>query len=368
MKHDELQQILQNRFKGCPDAIIKRLMSISEAGLLDRDFASLPEDEKTLRYEKVYCPTEEEYNEINSMITELDASQKRLQVDYLRVSIILQDVECTAQNFDTAVRNGDFVEGLRELRVGLLAYYLIDDARKSFGFYGKDDEEIRELGRQLSPRTTFLAHMRNYISGHLDAVVLEKACQWGGFCIFTKDTMQDLDMSLFLINKYVLESAINCCIASKGDDKKEIGVDEITPLLCRFSERKNLRNDRLEKIILSAAKQSLTPYLPKLNPLTDFATLMETYGNEAKGERREAREMDKFIAHCYKDEKRELKDALTKGRDVLILIGPEGDFSEQEVEMAIREGFVPVGLGRSRLRTETAGVVACHTAVLLNED
>ena len=147
----------------------------------------------------------------------------------------------------------------------------------------------------------------------------------------------------------------------------EIGVDEITPLLCRFSERKNLRNDRLEKIILSAAKQSLTPYLPKLNPLTDFATLMETYGDEAM--RRKGEEaMDKFIAHCYKDEKRELKDALRKGKDVLILIGPEGDFSEQEVELAIANGFVPVGLGRSRLRTETAGVVACHTAVLLNED
>ena len=78
--------------------------------------------------------------------------------------------------------------------------------------------------------------------------------------------------------------------------------------------------------------------------------------------------MDKYIAHCYKDEKRELKDVLQKGRDVLILIGPEGDFSEQEVEMAIANGFIPVGLGRSRLRTETAGVVACHTAVLLNED
>ena len=139
----------------------------------------------------------------------------------------------------------------------------------------------------------------------------------------------------------------------------EIGVDEITPLLCRFSERKNLRNDRLEKIILSAAKQSLTPYLPKLNELTDFATLMQQYGGNE--------EMDKFIAHCYKDEKRELKDALQKGRDVLILIGPEGDFSEQEVELAIAKGFVPVGLGRSRLRTETAGVVACHTVVLLNE-
>ena len=139
----------------------------------------------------------------------------------------------------------------------------------------------------------------------------------------------------------------------------EIGVDEITPLLCRFSERKNLRNDRLEKIILSAAKQSLTPYLPKLNPLTDFATLMQEYaGND---------NIDKYIAHCYKDEKRELKDVLRKGRDVLILIGPEGDFSEQEVENAIAQGFIPVGLGRSRLRTETAGVVACHTAVLLNE-
>ena len=153
----------------------------------------------------------------------------------------------------------------------------------------------------------------------------------------------------------------------------EIGVDEITPLLCRFSERKNLRNDRLEKIILSAAKQSLTPYLPKLNPLTDFGTLMEMYQPTPNpslkgGELDEVRDMDKFIAHCYKDEKRELKDALQKGRDVLILIGPEGDFSEQEVEMAIANGFVPVGLGRSRLRTETAGVVACHTAVLLNED
>ena len=141
----------------------------------------------------------------------------------------------------------------------------------------------------------------------------------------------------------------------------EIGVDEITPLLCRFSERKNLRNDRLKKIILSAAKQSLTPYLPKLNELTDFATLMQQY---SKGK---YENMDKYIAHCYKDEKCELKDALQRGRDVLILIGPEGDFSEQEVELAIAQGFVPVGLGRSRLRTETAGVVACHTAVLLNE-
>ena len=135
----------------------------------------------------------------------------------------------------------------------------------------------------------------------------------------------------------------------------EIGVDEITPLLCRYSERKTLRTDRLEKIILSAAKQSLTPYLPKLNPLTDFETLIATAAQEQR-----------FIAHCYKDDKRELKDEIRRGKSVCVLIGPEGDFSEEEVAQAIKNGFVPVGLGKSRLRTETAGVVACHTAVLMN--
>ncbi len=136
----------------------------------------------------------------------------------------------------------------------------------------------------------------------------------------------------------------------------EIGVDEITPLLCRFSERKQLRVDRLEKIILSAAKQSLTPYLPKLNELTPYSEFMSA---ERGG--------DTFIAHCYKDEKKLLKDLIVPRHDVTVLIGPEGDFSEQEVALAIAKGYQPVSLGNSRLRTETAGVVACHTAVLMNE-
>ena len=141
----------------------------------------------------------------------------------------------------------------------------------------------------------------------------------------------------------------------------EIGIDEITPLLCRFSERKTLRIDRLEKIILSAAKQSLTPYLPILHELTDYETFIHEYANDRH------QEIDKFIAHCYKEDKRLLKDLIVRGRGVLVLIGPEGDFSEQEVQTALAEGFCPVSLGNSRLRTETAGVVACHTAILLNE-
>lgn len=145
----------------------------------------------------------------------------------------------------------------------------------------------------------------------------------------------------------------------------EIGVDEITPLLCRFSERKQVREDRLEKIILSAAKQSLTPYLPKLNPLTDYGTFIT-----------KVKQQNRYIAHCYKEDKRELKDEMEKyalsGHDgseehgVAVLIGPEGDFSGQEIAEAFEKGFIPVGLGKSRLRTETAGVVACHTAILMN--
>ena len=148
-----------------------------------------------------------------------------------------------------------------------------------------------------------------------------------------------------------MEWAIEKCV--------EIGVDEITPLLCRFSERKQLRIDRLEKIILSAAKQSLTPYLPVLHELTPYDEFL-------KGQRDNV-QCTKFIAHCYKEDKRVLKDEIERGRDVLVLIGPEGDFSEQEIADALAIGFIPVSLGNSRLRTETAAVVACHTAVLMNE-
>ena len=146
-----------------------------------------------------------------------------------------------------------------------------------------------------------------------------------------------------------MEWAVEKCV--------EIGVDEITPLLCRFSERKQLRTDRLEKIILSAAKQSLTPYLPVLHELTPYDDFIKA----------QAGKQQNFIAHCYKDDKRVLKSEIETGRDVLVLIGPEGDFSEQEVADALSLGFIPVSLCNSRLRTETAAVVACHTAVLINE-
>ena len=130
----------------------------------------------------------------------------------------------------------------------------------------------------------------------------------------------------------------------------EIGFDELTFLNCRFSERKVIKTERIEKILVSAIKQSLKARLPRLNEMTDFCTFIE---KDFKGQ--------KFIDHCYEGEKPLLKDVLTKGEDALVLIGPEGDFSEEEVKKAIEKGFVPISLGKSRLRTETAALVACHT-------
>ncbi|MDR0873585.1 MAG: 16S rRNA (uracil(1498)-N(3))-methyltransferase [Prevotellaceae bacterium] len=136
----------------------------------------------------------------------------------------------------------------------------------------------------------------------------------------------------------------------------EIGIDEITPIVCQHSERKVLKTERLQKIILAAAKQSLKAYLPRLNDIVTFEKLINTpfLGN-------------KYIAHCYEEERELLQNIYTKGQSALILIGAEGDFSREEVQAALKNGFLPVSLGNSRLRTETAGVVACHTVNLINE-
>ncbi|MEG1546665.1 MAG: 16S rRNA (uracil(1498)-N(3))-methyltransferase, partial [Bacteroides sp.] len=136
----------------------------------------------------------------------------------------------------------------------------------------------------------------------------------------------------------------------------EIGFDELTFLNCRFSERKVIKNERIEKILVSAIKQSLKATLPLLNEMTDFDKFI---AKDFRGQ--------KFIAHCYEGEKPMLKEIIRKGEDALVLIGPEGDFSPEEVEKAIAHGFVPISLGKSRLRTETAALVACHILNLMNQ-
>lgn len=135
----------------------------------------------------------------------------------------------------------------------------------------------------------------------------------------------------------------------------EIGFDELTFLQCRFSERKVIKTERIEKILVSAMKQSLKAVKPILNEMTDVNRFLQT---DFKGQ--------KFIAHCYPGEKPLLQQVVKPGSDVLVLIGPEGDFSEEEVKLAIEHGFQPISLGQSRLRTETAALAAVHIMNIFN--
>lgn len=129
----------------------------------------------------------------------------------------------------------------------------------------------------------------------------------------------------------------------------EIGVDEITFLKTDHSERDVIKMERIEKIAVSAMKQSQKATLPVLNGMTPLRSFIE-----------QGFDGDKYIAHCEPGSKVLLQDALTPGRNSLVLIGPEGDFSPAEIEMALKAGFKPISLGPSRLRTETAALVAVH--------
>ncbi|ETN96188.1 16S rRNA (uracil1498-N3)-methyltransferase [Zhouia amylolytica] len=136
----------------------------------------------------------------------------------------------------------------------------------------------------------------------------------------------------------------------------EIGVDEITPVICDHSERTVIKKERFEKIIQSAMKQSLQFYLPKLNDAISFNDFIKKI---PQGQL--------FIAHCEDHERFSLKRRIMPDHDATVLIGPEGDFSKEEIETALELGYTAVSLGSNRLRTETAAIVACHTIALAND-
>ena len=129
----------------------------------------------------------------------------------------------------------------------------------------------------------------------------------------------------------------------------EIGIDEITPMICNRSERKVIKQERCNRILLSAMKQSLKYHKPKLNkPITFKEFLTQEFDGT------------KYIAHCKDSEKNDLKEE-SKSEATLILIGPEGDFNQKEIKLASKNNFKAVHFGVSRLRTETAGIIAAHT-------
>ena len=137
----------------------------------------------------------------------------------------------------------------------------------------------------------------------------------------------------------------------------EIGIHEITPIICEHSERTVIKTERFEKILQSAMKQSVQYYMPKLNEAVSYKDFIN-----------EQRDSTLYIAHCEETDKKLLKNEIKPKKKITILIGPEGDFSPKEIQLAISKGYIPVSLGNTRLRTETAAVVAAHSVAFVNEE
>lgn len=228
----------------------------------------------------------------------------------------------------------------------------INETTESFSF---DKEESRHIIKVLRKKDTDILFVTNGL-GILFKTEITLASD-------NKCTVAILSFEKKPVSKYHLHLAVS---PTKMNDRyewflekaTEIGVHEITPIICDHSERKSINKERFEKIVLSAMKQSNELYLPKLNEAITFKEFVKK--KEFNGQL--------LIAHCEETDKKTLKSVLKPNENVTLLIGPEGDFSEKEIALAIENKFTPVSLGNTRLRTETAAIVGCHSVALLNED
>jgi 16S rRNA (uracil1498-N3)-methyltransferase len=226
----------------------------------------------------------------------------------------------------------------------------IDESTESFSF---DKEESRHIIKVLRKKDSDILHVTNG-SGLLFETEITLASD-------NKCTVQVLSIKKTAEPKFRLHLAV---APTKMNDRfewflekaTEIGIQEITPIICDRSERKVINQERFEKIILSAMKQSNETYLPKLNEAISFKEFVK-----------QKNEGLQLIAHCEETDKKSLKDILKPNESVTMLIGPEGDFSEKEIALALENNYQPVTLGNTRLRTETAAIVACHSVVFFNE-
>lgn len=225
----------------------------------------------------------------------------------------------------------------------------IDLDQKEFVF---DKEESKHIVKVLRKQEGSILHITN---GKGFLFISEITLASERKCVVKITEIQFFEKRSYTIHLAVAPTKMNDRYEWFLEKATEIGVDEITPVICDHSERKIIKTERLEKILISAMKQSNQFYLPKLNEplkLNDFLK------KEIPGQ--------KFIAHCEETSKRELKNSITPNQNYTLLIGPEGDFSTAEIENAIACNYLPVALGNTRLRTETAAIVGCHTFVLMN--
>lgn len=216
-----------------------------------------------------------------------------------------------------------------------------------------DKEESKHIVKVLRKKESDIIFITNGLGFLFESEIIlasEKKCE----VKITKETFQEPDK--FYTHIVVAPTKMNDRLEWFLEKATEIGIHEITPIICDHSERKVYKIDRAEKIIQAAMKQSLHYYIPKINEPISFSQFVKS---NIDGQ--------KFIAHCEETDKKSFKNEVKKDEKVTILIGPEGDFSTKEINLAIVNNFIPVTLGNTRLRTETAALVACHTISLINE-
>ncbi|MCD0468558.1 16S rRNA (uracil(1498)-N(3))-methyltransferase [Flavobacterium sp. JAS] len=226
----------------------------------------------------------------------------------------------------------------------------IDETTETFFF---DKEESRHIIKVLRKKDSDILHVTNGL-GLLFETEITLASD--NKCIVEVLSIKKTPQPKFRLHLAVAPTKMNDRFEWFLEKATEIGIQEITPIICDRSERKVINLERFEKIILSAMKQSNETYLPKLNEAISFKEFIK-----------QKNEGLQLIAHCEETDKKSLKDVLKPNENITLLIGPEGDFSEKEIALALENNFQPVTLGNTRLRTETAAVVACHSVVFFNE-
>ena len=221
-------------------------------------------------------------------------------------------------------------------------------------FFVFDKEESKYIIKVLRKKESDILHVTNGL-GFLFTTEITIASD--NKCTVKIVSFEKKEATKFHLHLAVAPTKMNERYEWFLEKATEIGIQEITPIICEHSERKVIKIDRFQKILESAMKQSLHYYLPKLNEPIAFKDFVS---NQKSGQL--------FIAHCEETAKKSLKNELNSNEDITILIGPEGDFSVKEIQQAIAANFIPVSLGATRLRTETAAIVACHSVVLINEE
>ena len=226
----------------------------------------------------------------------------------------------------------------------------IDEKTESFSF---DKEESKHIIKVLRKKDTDILFVTNGMGLLFETEIILAS---DNKCTVKILAIEKANPSNFYLHLVVAPTKMNDRYEWFLEKATEIGVDEITPIICDRSERKVINKDRFEKIILTALKQSNALFLPKLNEAVSFKEFIKRKNNGLQ-----------LIAHCEETNKKSLKSVLKPNENATILIGPEGDFSEKEIALALENNFIPVSLGNTRLRTETAAVVACHSVVFVNE-